>query len=50
MSVAVKNQLVDSSSTESDLNFGVPYNLGPVKIKTDSGQKEREISNNWYKD
>ena len=38
------------NKTESDLNFGVPYNLGPVKIKTDSGQKEREISNNWYKD
>jgi len=41
------------NQAESDTNFGVPFNLGPVGIRlseSNSKQKEYKISNNWYKD
>jgi dTDP-4-amino-4,6-dideoxy-D-glucose ammonia-lyase len=40
------------NQAESDMNFGVPFNLGPVKVRLSKGGEEKQykISNNWYKD
>ena len=41
------------NQAESDMNFGIPFNLGPVEVRlseSNSKQKEYKISNNWYKD
>jgi len=41
------------NQAEDDKNFGIPFNLGPVKVRlseSNSKQKQYNISNNWYKD
>ena len=41
------------NQAENDKNFGIPFNLGPVKIRLSESnvkQKQYKISNNWYKD
>ena len=39
------------NQAEDDLNYGLPFNLGPVKVRVSNPDKLNvNLSNNWYRD
>ena len=39
------------NQAEDDLNFKLPFNLGPVKVRSSNPNKLNvDLSNNWYRD
>ena len=39
------------NQAESDINVGIPFELGPVKLRSKYHYSSNtDLSNNWYKD
>ena len=39
------------NQAEDDLDYGLPFNLGPVKVRVSNPDELNvNLSNNWYRD